>query len=131
MQPQCDTRNITNCYLPCSDSVNTRNAEPDAECVEVTTLDLETATTVCTKPSQSDTCERPEHDSTLSTRTTFVFISAFFGWYNQWMKNVLALCVAFTYLTSLISNWPRVTQISPAASATGKILITICTENKH
>lgn len=78
MQPQCDTRNITNilCYLPLSDSVNTRNAEPDAECVEVTTLDLDTATTVCTKPSQRDTCERLEHDSTLLTRTTFIFISA-------------------------------------------------------
>lgn len=80
------------CYLPLSDSVNTCKAEPDAECAEVTTLDLDTATTVWTKPSQSDTCERPEHDSTLLTRTTFIFISVsvYFCWYNQRIKNILA-----------------------------------------
>lgn len=61
-------------YLPLSDTVNTRRAEPDAERDKVTTLDLDTPTTAWTKPSHSDTCERLEHDSILFTRTAHLQI---------------------------------------------------------
>lgn len=64
-------QHLCTCYLPLSASVNTHRPEPDAECDKVTTLDLDTPTTVWTKPSQSDTCDRLEHDSILFARTTF------------------------------------------------------------
>lgn len=73
MEPRCGRRSTTASkpawYLPLSDSVNNRRAEPDAERDKVTTLDLDTPTTAWTKPSHSDTCERLEHDSILFTRT--------------------------------------------------------------
>lgn len=64
------------CYLPPSDSVNTHRAEPDAECDKVTTLDLDTPTTDWSKPSHSDTCERPERDRILFTPTTFSWVNS-------------------------------------------------------
>lgn len=63
------------CYLSLSDSINTCRVEPwEAEWEEVTTLDLDTPTTAWTSPSQSDSCERLEHDSSLCTRTTHTLI---------------------------------------------------------
>lgn len=75
---QCDNNwgsvktNIIWCYLQLSESMNTCSVEPDAECSEEMTLELDTPTTAWTKPWHRSTWEGLEHESILFTRTIHV-----------------------------------------------------------